>query len=305
MSQSWKWIEGIAPEGGVTAAARLSIEARLRAVLHWLPLAAEQASEDVEHVHRLRVATRRATAALKLYRDWLPREPHRWIKKRLRKIRQAAGEARDLDVLTERLRRELGDRAAPLLAPLAEQRAATQPAIQKVADRSRRQDRMLRKLYLLLAGIGPQGKSGPEKEPDRFGVWAQRQLHELAAETFAAMPEETDDPTALHQFRIRVKRLRYAMELLAPAFGRELREIHYPIVEQLQQRLGRINDHVAGGNRLREWSAATSDSQARALLEAQIEQEQVRLAESIGEFRRWWTPEQAAALRTSLATIAT
>ena len=107
---SGKWIEGIGPDGSVDDAARRSLEPRLTAVVHWLPLAAYLAEHDVEHVHRLRVSTRRAVAALKLYRDWLPRKQRRWVKKRLKKIRRAAGDARDLDVLAERLARDYGER---------------------------------------------------------------------------------------------------------------------------------------------------------------------------------------------------
>ena len=46
----------------------------------------------MEKVHQLRVATRRAIAALKLYRDWLPQDEARWLSKRLKKIRRAAGD---------------------------------------------------------------------------------------------------------------------------------------------------------------------------------------------------------------------
>src|SRR5215212_9146615 len=106
MAPSGKWIDGIGPETTVADAARRSLEPRLAVIAHSLPLAAHFAEHDIVHVHRLRVATRRAAAALKLYCDWLPRKSARWIKKRLRKIRRAASEARDLDVLIERLQRE-------------------------------------------------------------------------------------------------------------------------------------------------------------------------------------------------------
>ena len=88
-----KWIDGLAADSSVSAAARKSLEARLAAVAYWLPLAARPVDGDTERVHQLRVATRRAVAALKLYRDWLPRKPHRWLTKRLKKLRQAAGDA--------------------------------------------------------------------------------------------------------------------------------------------------------------------------------------------------------------------
>src|SRR5262245_41447558 len=114
MPTSSKWIDGIGPETPVEEAARRSLEPRLAAVSHMLPMAAHLASHDIEHVHRLRVATRRATSALKLYRECVPPKRYRWLKKRLRSVRRAAGDARDLDVLAGRLMREYGERVMPV-----------------------------------------------------------------------------------------------------------------------------------------------------------------------------------------------
>jgi CHAD domain-containing protein len=130
MVPSSKWIDGICPDCSVEEAARRSLEARLGTVSHWLPRAAHLSDRDIEHVHRLRVSTRRAMAALKLYRDWLPAKHHRWMKKRLREIRRAAGDARDLDVLGARLADEHGEQiVAPVLKMIAARRAAVQPEI--------------------------------------------------------------------------------------------------------------------------------------------------------------------------------
>ena len=38
---------------------------RLRGVLHYLPLAAEHPEEDIEHVHQLRVSSRRGSIVLR------------------------------------------------------------------------------------------------------------------------------------------------------------------------------------------------------------------------------------------------
>src|SRR3954466_9022178 len=113
MAASGKWIEGIGSENPVEEAARRSLEPRLAAVARCLPLAAHLAEHEFEHVHRLRVATRRACAALKLYKQLLPEKPARWLKRRLRKIRKAAGDARDLDVLSRRLLVEYGEKTGP------------------------------------------------------------------------------------------------------------------------------------------------------------------------------------------------
>ena len=298
MSASGKWIEGIGSESSVEEAARRSLEARLPAVNHWLPLAAYLAEQDVEHVHRLRVSTRRAVAALRLYRDWLPRKRGRWLKKRLKKIRRAAGDARDLDVLAQRLARDYGERAAPVLAMIAERRAAVQTALMKIAERCRRRDRFLRKTARLLAGIRPPDEHSAQ--PVRFGGWAAERLAEAAAEFFSALPDEGADTAALHQFRIRAKALRYTIELVAPAFGAELRNEYYPVVEELQVRLGKIQDHVTAAARLREWATDVEDRALPDALRELAVEESAHLDDELREFRAWWTGERAEELRRGL-----
>src|SRR5262245_4246413 len=88
----------MAPEMPVAEAAKAVLAARFEVVRHSLPLAAEKPYEDAEHVHQLRVGTRRAGAALRVFRDCLPRKQHKTAKLYLRAIRRAAGDARDWDV---------------------------------------------------------------------------------------------------------------------------------------------------------------------------------------------------------------
>src|SRR5436305_12918635 len=93
-----KWIEGLGPKAHTAEAARRVLELRLQVVRISLPLAVHDADRDIEHVHRLRVATRRAGAALKLFESCLPNKAFRRARKQLRAMRRAAGEARDWDV---------------------------------------------------------------------------------------------------------------------------------------------------------------------------------------------------------------
>src|SRR5688572_29922151 len=103
MARKGKWIEGTSADQPVSTAARRPLEVRLAVVWHYLPLAARRADEDIEHVHQLRVASRRAVAALEIFWDLLPKRRARWLRKRLKEIRRTAGEARDDDVLAARL----------------------------------------------------------------------------------------------------------------------------------------------------------------------------------------------------------
>src|SRR4051794_37589945 len=179
MAASGKWIEGIGRETRVEDAARRSLEPRLAAVAQSLPVAAHLAEYDIEHVHRLRVATRRAGAALKLYRDCLAPKPARWMKKRLRKIRRAAGDARDLDVLIERLARDYGDPVAPVVELINRDRAAVQPEIVKIAERSRKNDSFVRTSGKLLRSIHPPGKKHSPESGKSFREWAARPFEQV------------------------------------------------------------------------------------------------------------------------------
>jgi CHAD domain-containing protein len=99
-----KWIEGETALERPSVVAVRTLQNRLGAVLQLLSLAAEKAEEDTEYVHELRVRTRRATAALSLYEDLMPRRRFSWMKKQLKRVRRAANDARDCDVLIERLK---------------------------------------------------------------------------------------------------------------------------------------------------------------------------------------------------------
>jgi len=302
MAASSKWVEGIGAETPVEEAARKSLQPRLTVVSHLLPVAAHLASHDIEHVHRLRVATRRATAALKLYRECVPPRQYRWMKKRLRKIRRAAGDARDLDVLSERLMHEYGERVAPVIECIARDRAAVQPAIVRVAERCRSKDRLVRKTAAVLHSIRLPRIVGEADESREFRAWAASRFGEIAESFVAAMPTESSSPAELHQFRIRAKALRYAIELVAPAFDPQLRKSLYPLVEELQERLGTVQDHVAAAARCEAWAARTHDEALQETLRELAEAENRGLSDAIHGFHAWWTDDRIAEVHRLIAT---
>lgn len=291
MAAGAKWIEGLAPDCTVEEAARRSLGPRLSSVVHLLPMAAHLAEHDIEHVHRLRVATRRATAALRLYHDCAAGKHVRWMKKCLRRIRRAAGDARDLDVLSDRLARDYGEPAAPVVDLIANDRAAVQPEIVRVASRCREDDRYVYKTATLLRSIRRPGCDDEAKSTLLFRDWAIGRFAEVGDQFMAAMPNATSDVTALHQFRIRAKALRYAIELVAPAFGPELRKQLYPIVEELQERLGHVQDHVAAIERCRNWTADARNTAMRETLVELSEAETRGMADAVQGFRAWWTAD--------------
>jgi CHAD domain-containing protein len=300
MARSSKWIDGIYREVSLEEAARRSLEARLAAVVQRLPQAAHMAERDIEHVHRLRVGTRRAVAAIKLYRELLPPKQYRWMKKRLDQVRSAAGNARDLDVLGERLRREHEvETVEPVLGMIADFRAAVQPEIVEIAERCRRDDRFVRKTSKLLDKIG--STDTPSRPQTLFQDWAPRKLHEAAAEFFAAVPHDVADAAAMHRFRIRAKAMRYTIELLAAGLDPPIQDEYYPVVEELQERLGKINDHMVARDSLIDWLDDADDAAERTLLCELAYHEIASSRRAIAEFGEWWTPEKLDWLRQGLS----
>src|SRR4030042_928233 len=73
-----------------------------------------RSAQDIEHIHRMRVASRRIRAALPLFKSCFPKKKFRVWMRELQKITRALGDARDADVqiaFLERLKKEraLGD----------------------------------------------------------------------------------------------------------------------------------------------------------------------------------------------------
>ena len=85
-----KQIPGLDPEGPIVDIARIVLETRLKAVEMLLPLAAERAEEDEEYIHQLRVATRRADAALRTFHPFIGKKTCRQVRRCLRRIRRAS-----------------------------------------------------------------------------------------------------------------------------------------------------------------------------------------------------------------------
>jgi CHAD domain-containing protein len=299
MARKGKWIEGTLPDQPVSAAARRTLEVRLAVVWHYLPLAAHRAEEDVEHVHQLRVASRRAVAAIEIFWELLPPRRARWLRKRLKEIRRTAGEARDDDVLAARLERwaQRHPSVNLVLKQVRRHRRQAQKPIRKI-HRKLVRERFERGLSELLDRIRWREKRR-RREPC-FAAVARQSLRAVAAEFWTAAEGDFDDITALHQFRIAGKQLRYAMEVFATAFPPTFREEQYPLVEQLQQLLGDVNDHATAEARLKAWLDEAEDDELKRALKNLLAAERRSLAKSRQQFLAWWTPSRSRSLRDGL-----
>lgn len=259
-----KWIEGLAPSTPVADAAKAVLKARFAVVRQFLPLAAEKPFENSEYVHQLRVGTRRAAAALRVFADALPNKPLKTAKRTLRTVRRAAGDARDWDVFLT---------ALPEAKPLAS--AAAKPALHfllgyAIGERSAAQARLVSAasesgplLVEVSEDLPDRARSPEEDPPANFGELAATQLGVLFREFTAGVEANPSEPEPLHALRIAGKRLRYAIEIFAGCFPPALKDTVYPAVEEVQELLGGVQDAVVGAERLAH-IRATADALAPA-----------------------------------------
>jgi CHAD domain-containing protein len=297
-----KWLDGIDPRDSVENVAREALRVRLSRVLYFMPLAAKKSDEDPEYVHQLRVSTRRSASAMRLFRDFLPERTARRVKKALRRIRGAASEARDLDILGRRYENGSHSRNHVLTAT-AEVRRFAQRDIVRVDRALNRDGRLRRQVDRLIERTRPRGKTHGDGHASSFAEWARERLRRLVQRFFDAVPCHPTDLKELHRLRIRGKEMRYAVELLASVFAPELREDVYPELERLQEILGEVNDRAMALVRLSAWAEATTNQNRETQFRQAWASENESLTQSIEGFREWWTPARVRNLGESFERL--
>ena len=202
---------------------------------------------DPESLHQVRVAARRVRAFLGVAEDLVDAEWAAEIDDGMRRVGRASNEARDLDVLLDKLRAEirsidLRDRAAAeaLIERLQSDRRELQRALVEALD----SDRYQRTLERLGQPAVPADGT-PKRSLDKL---ARRELNRLVTVVKRLGKRPSDD--ALHALRIKVKRLRYATELAGATSGKPARRV-IEAATQMQDLLGAHQDAVVAAEHLR------------------------------------------------------
>ncbi|CAN5366585.1 CHAD domain-containing protein [soil metagenome] len=245
-----KTIPGLKPETTMTVAAKKILSARLNAVTQRLKPAATIFHEDDEHVHQLRVASRRADASLRMFVDYLPAKRVVQARETLRTLRRAAGPARDWDVF-----RTLIVDAKPndplkyfLLGISTHHRHHVQKPLEAViTDELTEWPKLARALP---AAVDASSKTN-------FGEVIDEQVQSLVKKMVRHLDRvsPTTSILELHRLRILGKRLRYTLEL-APGPQADAKMLG--ALEHLQDILGDWHDAHAA------WEHLTAAKQAAA-----------------------------------------
>jgi CHAD domain-containing protein len=283
-----KWVEGLTAATPVGAAARRVLAARLGAVNDALSAAAAWGA-DPEPVHKLRVATRRAGAALNAFADLLPGKAYRKARRVLKRLRRSAGAARDADVFLDALRLwsiHQSPAARPgahfLLGHVFAHRQAAQAGLGKAIEQARAKP---------LTDLAAKVRGGSRESLRERAVPV---LADLLRELETAAAGNLDDYGHLHGVRIQGKRLRYALEVFINCFDPAAREQVYPLVEGLQDILGLANDSYQAGSRLDALADAVRTTQpglwelVRVGVEDLRAYHRQRIKEQRAAFADWW-----------------
>ena len=104
---------------------------------------------------------------------------------------------------------------------------------------------------------------------------------------------ETPTGEELHQLRIAGKRLRYSLEIFHGLCPELLDEV-YPLVEELQSRLGEINDHATAQALYQSWLADIPAEALASDVAARVIHEHKSLKRLTAQFTRWWNAKRIA-----------
>lgn len=238
-----RWIE-LDPALPVAEAAAAILRKRLKDFLKAISRLSEGADDDAEgarRVHEVRVSARRADLAVRAFADLGSAREARRMRRRIRRVRRAAGAVRDADIQLQMLREMLpraGEPLAPGIKALASgvERARTGAAAALVEAVMEHSPKSWRRAIRALVGSMTDVPG-----VDLAGL-GRLVLARHADSVLAASHADLNDLANLHQLRLDLKALRYAVEIFLPATRPDLQARLYPSLERAQQVLGDVND---------------------------------------------------------------
>jgi CHAD domain-containing protein len=201
---------------------------------------------DPKNVHRMRVAARRARAALRAANSFVDHDAGEAMRVELKWLGGVLGAVRDLDVLLARLGAEVEtlpaeDRFAAerLLKVLATERDVAQAQLAEALEGER---------YLNLMGdLGSLAIEPTQRAGKTLESRASREFRKLRR-AVAKLPSAPTDED-IHRIRVCVKRARYSAEIAKPVAGTETSRF-IKRAKALQDVIGEHQDAVVAADRI-------------------------------------------------------
>jgi CHAD domain-containing protein len=208
-------------------------------------------AEDIEFVHRARVASRRLRAAMGMFDGCFPGKKMKKWRKQIKAVTEGLGGARDKDVQIDYLQGvlcHLEDKShycgiARLMVQTDDERQRLQPTVNETVDgleSSGVLDEMEAVTDEIIAAA--KKKKTDIKSLDVFRRARQHILDRLAEVLpLQACLTDAQAKEEHHAMRIAAKRLRYTVEIARPVYNSQLDEV-ISAVKQVQTYLGDIHD---------------------------------------------------------------
>lgn len=292
-----KWIAWISRDETTREVAGRVLDARLKAVCRALPLAAEKSGENIEYVHQLRIAVRRAVEAVRIFSRLMDAAEVDALRARLRQIRLAADEARNWDMLSERFAQG-GNVPAAIVEQIEARRREVQGPIVAVSQEAAAEGCEV-KFEALVREVETRDHAHGKR---RFGRQAPKYLAPAVKRFFRAAQSDLSTDQALHELRIGTKKLRYTMEIVAVAFNSAFRKKLYPQVTLFQDLLGTVHDHATAKALLQDTLPKFDSAQDKAFLEGLLLAEEQAIEDLRAAFLAMWTPKVVSALKRQFRT---
>jgi putative phosphoesterase len=215
-------------------------------------------NEDIEYIHKLRVASRRLRAGLSIFEECLPKKQVKAWRKAVKDLTTSCGAARDEDVLIaflENYSTDLEPRAAAGIEYLVRiqkaRRLLMQSDVVKVLD-SLRASGILGDLS---DNCRPLRRSGDDEKIDIKTLQTYGKAHEhivARLDELLALSRFVHDQNAIakhHELRIAAKRLRYTMEIFSAIYRGGLKD-QIELMKQFQDMLGEMHDYYVWSQEL-------------------------------------------------------
>jgi CHAD domain-containing protein len=205
--------------------------------------------QDIEAIHRMRVASRRIRSALPLFETCYPQKYRLPWQKEIRQVTRALGNARDTDVQIDRLQKclesvqdiHLRPGVRRLILRLTQKRFGLQAKVILALDELEKSQALTSLEEQTQAKCIERGPG----EPYSFALYQLAKQAILSSlerlmsyEPFIYNP---DNIAELHAMRIASKQLRYTLEIFGPLYGSQLKNI-IQTVKLAQEMLGDIHD---------------------------------------------------------------
>ena len=259
-------IAGVQPTMAVAEACRLLLHTQLIEMVQ--NEAGARFSDEIEYVHAMRVAIRRARAAFKLYSHFFHTKATRRFRKQLRETAHYLGNVRDLDVALDNAqqKRSAQRRAKKaqksLVADWQTQRAEAHQQLVAWLD-SAKYSKFIAEFYHFCTTPGVGAKvfaftpgTTPVPQQVRHVVPSLLMKRFEQVRTYEALFAEdgTADYATIHALRIDCKYLRYSLEFVRHLLGSEV-ETLIERLKTVQDLLGDLNDAVVAS----EMASAAAD----------------------------------------------